>query len=98
MPLNPTFREFMEQMIDNSLPGLTHLAKTLLDPERKASLRINNERDFTLGVALGIIQQTLLIGFYNTYQRAINDQELSEIGSIISNRLPHIREAMFNAG
>jgi hypothetical protein len=51
-----------------------------------------------LGVALGIIQQTLLIGFYNTYQRAINDQELSEIGSIISNRLPHIREAMFNAG
>jgi hypothetical protein len=98
MPLNPTFRGFMEQMIDNSLPGLTHLAKTLLDPERKASLRINNERDFTFGVALGIIQQTLLIGFYNTYQRAINDQELSEIGSIISNRLPHIREAMFNAG
>jgi hypothetical protein len=98
MPLNPTFRGFMEQMIDNSLPGLTHLAKTLLDPERKASLRINNERDFTLGVALGIIQQTLLIGFYNTYQRAINDQELSEIGSIISNRLPHIRKAMFNAG
>lgn len=98
MPLNPTFRGFMEQMIDNSLPGLTHLAKTLLDPERKASLRINNERDFALGVALGIIQQTLLIGFYNTYQRAINDQELSEIGSIISNRLPHIRKAMFIAG
>lgn len=98
MPLNPTFKGFMEQMIDNSLPGLTHLAKTLLNPVTKASLRINNERDFTLGVALGIIQQTLLIGFYNTYQRAINDQELSEISSIISKRLPHIREAIFNAG
>jgi len=84
-------------MIDNSLPGLTRLAKTLLDPKRKASLRINNERDFTLGVALGIIQQTLLIGFFNTYQRAINDQELSEISSVISNRLPHIHEAIFNA-
>ena len=97
MPLDPTFRGFMEQMIDNSLPGLTRLAKTLLDPKRKASLRINNERDFTLGVALGIIQQTLLIGFFNTYQRAINDQELSEISSVISNRLPHIHEAIFNA-
>lgn len=98
MPPDPTFRGFMEQMIDNSLPGLTRLAKTLLDPKRKASLRINNERDFTLGVALGIIQQTLLIGFFNTYQRAINDQELSEISSVISNRLPHIHEAMFKAG
>ena len=98
MPIDPAFRGFMEQMIDNSLPGLTHLAKTLLDPKRKASLRINNERDFTLGVALGIIQQTLLIGFFNTYQRAINDQELSEIGGVISSRLPHIHKAVFKAG
>jgi hypothetical protein len=98
MPLDPAFRGFMEHMVDNSLPGLTHLAKTLLDPRRKASLRIHNERDFTLGVALGIIQQTLLIGFFNTYHRAINDQELSEIGSIISDRLPHIHEVIFRGG
>jgi hypothetical protein len=98
LSLDQTTRRSLEQIIDRVIEGLPAFVRILFNPERKAQLHIEKESDFSLGVAIGLIQQTFLISFLSTRYRLPNEQENSEIANVIFNRLPQIREAIFKAG
>ncbi len=98
MSLDQRTRGSLEQIIDRVIEGLPRFVKILFDPEWKAQLHLENEKDFAFGVAIGMIQQTFLVTFVSSHSRIPNDQEDLEVTKVIFSRMPQIREAIFKAG
>ena len=94
MGLDPTVKDFLEHSIDNTIKAVPNSVRVLLNPSLKADLQIQNEKDFVLGAALGIVLQTGLLSFLATYMRVPNQEEFSEIKNIVYRSTPEIRKAV----
>jgi len=95
MILDTKTRGVLEQIIDSVIQSTPTLTKAFFDPKAKERLLIQNEKDFLLGMDLGMIQHAFWSKFFSMYEREPNEQELSEAGNIILNRISQIREATF---
>ena len=98
MVLDPTVRGYLEQSIDNATKSVPDSVKSLFDPKTRAEEQIENQNDFVMGAALGMIYQTSIFAIFAINMRLPNQEEMSEIQSIIYRNIPRIRNAMFNAG
>jgi hypothetical protein len=83
-------RGFLEHSIDNTIKAVPNSVMVHLNPSLKADLQIENEKDFVLGAALGIVLQTGLLSFLATYMRVPNQEEFSEIKKVVYKRTPEI--------
>lgn len=90
--MDPTVRGFLELLMDGIIARLPEIVKPLFDPKRKAELHIQNTDDFY------VWSGTFFMAFTLSYGRYPNNQEISELGSIIFRRMAEIREAIFKAG
>jgi hypothetical protein len=88
----PTVRGFLKHSIYNTIKVVPNSVRVLLNPSLKADLQIENEEDFVLGEALGIVLQAGLLSFLTTYMRVPNQEEFSEIKNIIYRCTPEIRK------
>ena len=95
MILDTKTRGVLEQIIDSLMQSTPTLTKAFFDPQAKERLLIQNEKDFLIGMDLGMIQHAFWSKFFSMYEREPNEQELSEAGNIILNRISQIREATF---
>lgn len=94
MGLDPSVRGFLEHSIDNTIKAVPNSVRVLLNPSLMTDLQIQNEKDFILGAALGIVLQTGLLSFLATYVRIPDQEEFSEIKNIVYRRTPEIRKAV----
>ena len=98
MILDEKTRGRLEQIIDNSIQSTPNIVKLLFNQQVRKRWSIENQNDFSLGFALGTIQNEFWTQFYNEYGRKPYQEELLEISDIIFKRVPEICNAIFNAG
>lgn len=98
MVLDVRTRWTLEQIIDGIVRGIPSFAKLLFDPQVKEQMHVQNQNDFSLGFALGMIQNEFWTHFYKVYGRLAYQDEILEVSDIIYRRSADIRNAIFNAG
>jgi hypothetical protein len=98
MVLSATVRGYLDQSIDSAIKSVPDAAKALFDPKVKAEAHIENENDFVLGAAIGMVIQTGMFAVFAIDRRLPTQEEISEIQNIVYRHVPELRNAMFNAG
>jgi hypothetical protein len=98
MVLDPTVRGYLEQSIDNAIKAVPASVKSLFDPKVRAEAHIQNQNDFVLGAAIGMVYQIGIFAILAIHSRSPSQEEISEVGLIIYRHLPELREAIFKAG
>jgi hypothetical protein len=94
--LNTEMRGTLEQIIDQLLTAIPQKPPTRREDMEK--LHIENEHDYTLGFAHGAIMGNFVVVFMVTMKRPLHEEEEQEARSIVFNRTPQIRDAMFKSG
>ena len=83
----------LDQLFNRAIISL----RTLMSSLRmgKADFQIQNESDYAIGLAHGIII-TGFVSYFNTYnKREPNQEELIEVSKVLSKRTAELREAVF---
>jgi len=98
MELDAEVRGLIKKIIDNLLLYADKIIKLYFNPESKKKLHIQNESDFVLGFASGIMYAWYLSSFHYMHARFPNEHEQSEVASVTNRRLVEVRESIFKAG
>jgi hypothetical protein len=100
MELDAATRGLLEKIIDSVLSNAHELVKPLFNPEseERKQLYIENESDFALGFASGLIHGWCISSFGTMHMRLPNAYEKSEIAAMINRRLREVRESIFKPG
>jgi|SRR5215467_2711292 hypothetical protein len=94
MELHGETRGLIEKIIDNVLLYADKIIKLYFNPESKKQLHIQNESDFVLGFASGIMHAWCLSSFLSMHARFPNDHEQSEVAALINRRMVEVRNAV----
>jgi hypothetical protein len=94
--LDPTARGVLEKTIDEAITSLPGIAKKVRVGGK--NIQIQNNEDYSLGVAVGYIIGRLGTMFLLSYGRLMDDSEQIETGNIIFHRTAELREGLFRAG
>jgi hypothetical protein len=98
MVLDERTRGRLEQIIDNFIQGTPNIVKSLFDPQERARWQIQNQNDFSMGLALGIIFGGFWCDYITTYHKNPTQEEQKEVKSIIFRRMSEVRNAIFDVG
>jgi len=63
----------------------------------KADFHIQNESDYTLGLAHGMILTGFMSNFKDRYKRETNQEEMAEVSKILFDRTNELREAILKS-
>jgi hypothetical protein len=96
--LDINIRGSLDLIIDQMVGYLPTTVTFLREGERKASLHIDSEKDYTLGYAHGAIKASFLAIFISLKSRPPNPDETKEVDTIIYNRTDELRNAIFRGG
>jgi hypothetical protein len=90
--LDDKIKESLDQLINRTIISL----HTIMFPLRigKANFHIQNESDYALGLAHGMIMAGFVSDF-NAYNKEPNEEEMVEMSTVIFKRTEEIREAIF---
>jgi hypothetical protein len=88
-------REALDQLIDRT----TISFHTIMSSIRigKADFHIQNEPDYALGLAHGMILTGFISDFKTHYKREPNQEEMVEVGKILFDRTEELREAILKS-
>jgi hypothetical protein len=85
-------------MLDDKMRGvLDHLIfHTLMSSIRidKADFHVQNESDYAMGLAHGMILTGFISDFKTHYNREPNQEEMIEVSKVLLNRTRELREAI----
>jgi len=98
MELHGETRGLIEKIIDNVLLYADKIIKLYFNPEVKKELHIQNESDFVLGFASGIMHAWCLSSFLSIHARFPNEHEQSEVAALINRRIAEVRKSIFKTG
>jgi len=68
------------------------------DEKFRSGLNDKNGDDLALGLAIGNIHTVFFIGFRQRNGRILNSQEMDELFRITFNKIPQLKEAIFQCG
>jgi hypothetical protein len=63
----------------------------------KADFHIQNESDYTLGLAHGMILTGFMSDFKDQYKREPNQEEMTEVSKVIFDRTNELRKAILKS-
>jgi hypothetical protein len=96
MPLDPSYRGFLEKVIDGTLSDIPSFVKAVRHPQR--NLGIKDPDEYSYGFVQGYIIAAFMTAITAGKRKALGDEEFSEVFDVIARRGPEIREAIFKAG
>jgi hypothetical protein len=96
--LYATSRETLDSIIDNCITWIPEWAPEYRKEEAKKMWMYKKAEDFVLGLTIGMIYANFESFFLTTHRRQLDPQERVEVMTIIFQRLPQIKEALFGSG
>jgi hypothetical protein len=96
MPLDNEFRGRLENIIDVYVKHTSYLVADFRQESK--NWNIKDAEEFVFGYVLGGIQSRFDIEFDQSMKRTASEVESKEIEQIIQNRIPQIKNAIYNAG
>jgi hypothetical protein len=91
-------RGALEQVIDQFVSSFPTTVSSLREGTRNADLRIENENDYALGYAHGMITASFHATFMMLTNRLPNAEEKAEADTIIYNRTDELRNSIIKSG
>ena len=90
----------MKQALDQLIDRTTISFHTVMSSIRidKADFRIQNESDYAIGLAHGMILTGYISDFKTHYQREPNQEEMIEVSKVLFDRTGELREAILRSG
>jgi hypothetical protein len=90
--LDDKMREALNQLIDRTTISFhTVISSIRID---KAAFHIQNELDYALGLAHGMILTGFMSDFKDQYKREPNQEEMTEVSKVLFDRTDELREAI----
>jgi hypothetical protein len=90
--LDDKMRGALDQLIDRTTISFhTVMSSIRID---KADIRIQNESDYAIGLAHGMILTGIVSDFKTHYQREPNQEEMTEVSKVLFDRTDELREAI----
>ena len=85
--------------IDQPIDRTTISFHTLMSSIRidKADFHIQNESDYAMGLAHGMILTGFISDFKTCYRRETNQEEMIEVSKVLFDRTDELREAIFKS-
>ncbi|MEX2192471.1 MAG: hypothetical protein WD717_03720 [Nitrosarchaeum sp.] len=68
------------------------------DDSFRNALNDRNGDDFALGIVIGTIHTSFLVGFGQRNQRSLTSDEMDELIRITLSKVPQLKEAIFKCG
>lgn len=96
--LNNSSKGTLEQIIDTCIAAISTWMPDYRKGEVKKIWMYDKAEDFVLRLAVGMIYAYFEGAFLTVYHRQIDPQERAEVMTVISLRMPQIREALFRVG
>jgi hypothetical protein len=93
--LDESMRKVLNQLIDRSTVSFHTIMSSLRTD--KADFRIQNESDYAMGLAHGMILTGFISDFKDHEKREPNQEEMIEVGKVIFSRTEEIREAILKS-
>ena len=88
--LDDKMRRVLDQLIDRTTISFHTLMSSIrID---KANFHIQNESDYAIGLAHGMILTGFLSDFKSYYKREPNQEEMIEVSKVIFNRTEELRK------
>ena len=95
--LHDSSRGTLDNIIDNCITWIPEWAPEYQKEEAKKMWMYEKAEDFVLGLTIGMIYANIESFFLTTHRRQIDPQERVEVMTIIFQRLPQIKEALFRS-
>jgi hypothetical protein len=93
--LDDEMREALDQLIDRTTISFhTVMFSIRID---KAEFHIQNESDYAIGLAHGMILTSFISDFKTRYKREPNQEEMIEVSKVLFDRTDELREAIFKS-
>jgi hypothetical protein len=93
--LDDKMREALEQLIDRTTISFhTIMSSIRID---KADFHIQNESDYVLGLAHGMILTGFISDFKDHNKREPNQEEMTEVSKVLFDRTDELREAILKS-
>jgi hypothetical protein len=90
--LDDKMREVLDHLIDRTTISFHTLMSSIrID---KADFHIQNESDYAMGLAHGMILTGFISEFKTHYNREPNQEEMIEVSKVLLNRTRELREAI----
>ena len=94
--LDDIMRRDLDQLIDRTTISFhTVMSSIRVD---KVDFHIQNESDYAIGLAHGLISASFISDFNARFHREPNTEEMIEVGKVLFKRTADLREAMFKGG
>jgi hypothetical protein len=92
--LDESMRKVLNQLIGRATVSFHIMSSLRTD---KADFRIQNESDYAMGLAHGMILTGFISDFKDHEKREPNQEEMIEVGKVIFGRTEEIREAILKS-
>jgi hypothetical protein len=92
--LDSNIRGSLDQIIDQMVGSLPTTLSWLREAGLKAALHIDNEKDYALGYAHGVIKTSFLSAFFMQNKRQPEAEETIEADTIIYKRTAELRDSI----
>jgi hypothetical protein len=92
--LDSNIRGSLDQIIDQMVSSLPITLSWLREAGLKATLHIDNEKDYALGYAHGVIKASFLSTFFMQNKRHPEVEETIEADTIIYKRTAELRDSI----
>jgi hypothetical protein len=94
--LDDKMRRILDQLIDRTTISFHTLMSSIrID---KANFHIQNESDYAIGLAHGMILTGFISDFKIHNKREPNQEEMIEVSKVLFNRTEELREAILKSG
>jgi hypothetical protein len=93
--LNDKMREVIDQLIDRTTISFPALMSSIRVD--KGEFQIQNESDYAIGLAHGMILTGFLSDFKTHNNREPNQEEMTEASKILFDRTTELRQAIFKS-
>jgi hypothetical protein len=91
--LDDKMRGALDQLIGRTIMSF-HTVMSSIRTD-KADFHIQNESDYALGLAHGMILTGFMSDFKDQYKREPNQEEITEVSKVLFDRTDELREAIF---
>jgi hypothetical protein len=92
--LDSNIRGSLDQIIDQMIGSLPTTLLWLREAGLKATLHIENEKDYALGYAHGVIKASFLSTFFMQNKRQPDAEETIEADTVIYKRTAELRDSI----
>lgn len=94
MPLDPSLKNALNQVINRQIENRSTFIKTCRNPQVRETFRIRNPEDFAVGAILGGILEAFRVSFWSVTGEELKLDEAIEATALVLSRANEIRDAV----